>query len=132
MSRVMASPQEILRNGLEIECAECKKPFRPKSIKEIEEGICPGCLSLIKNKGGKEPENKTVNVKELCVKKNRQSTIREKTQLISHRADPPYSNHHRGYRTIDKKKIYFPNRMEANYYRYLLWQKKHQFLQHIF
>ena len=35
-----------------------------------------------------------------------------------------YWNHHRGWRVIDGKKIYFPNRMEANYYRYLFWQEK--------
>jgi hypothetical protein len=32
--------------------------------------------------------------------------------------------HRRGYREIGGKKLYFPNKMMANYYRYLLWLKE--------
>ena len=36
-----------------------------------------------------------------------------------------FVDHHRGWRKINGRRIYFPNRTEANYFRYLLWQKEH-------
>jgi len=111
-------PEEIVRAGCEIECAECQKPFKPKSVKDVECGICPACLSRKNQLGGKK-------VADIHLTKSAINGTRPKS---SGRADTPYAHHHRGYRIIDKKKIYFANRMEANYYRYLLWLKKQKHL----
>lgn len=116
MSRCSATPEEIVRAGLTIECTECGKPHKPKSAKPSEFGICPACLSdKTSNKGGKS--------KKFHLHPSNRSVLKKDLQK-PRRADTPYAHHHRGYRVIDRKRICFANRMEANYYRYLLWLKK--------
>jgi len=100
MRRIQA--EEIVAEHLELICPKCKGIYIPKTVNEIE--LCPGCRTYLDsiNPGARREE----------------LTLSPKTKIS------PYSHHHRGWRNIGGKRIWFPNRMEANYYRMHLWQKE--------
>lgn len=100
MRRIRA--EEIVAERLEIICPRCKGIYVPKTVDEIE--LCPGCKTYLDsiNLGARKEE----------------LALSPKTRISL------YSQHHRGWRTIGGKRIWFPNRMEANYYRMHLWQKE--------
>jgi Zn-finger nucleic acid-binding protein len=100
MRRIQA--QEIVAEHIELICPRCKGKYVPKTVDEIE--VCPGCKTYLDS---------------ISLKVTKGNLLLAPKAKLS-----PYAHHHRGWRNIGGKRIWFPNRMEANYYRMHLWQKE--------
>lgn len=116
--------EEIIQSGTSVICIGCNRPFKPNDPKYIN--TCPACINPEKTQTIREvvshAQSTGVDGEEELNPNDPLTTNTRRAGTVH----PMWSRQFAGHRIIGGKRIYFPNKMEANLYRYYHFLQQHK------